>query len=162
MDRPKIQALVILVHIIKYHRMRTHLSHKSSEALNWETWLWCMLYTRPVPVRGQRTIQSLIPFPSPPVNHSSPVLPHAAQSPPTTCDSYFFKVLSHIWFNNLAASIVTASLKQVRSLACSSELSPSSGWDLSRSGRSRAASPRSWKNWFSNIPDNQLAILDTN
>ena len=52
---------------------------------------------------------------------------------------------------DLAASMVTASFKQLTSLVCSSELSSLSKQALSSSGRSRAASPRSCKSFLLNI-----------
>ena len=109
--------------------------------------------TRPLLVKEQHTVPSSIPFPSLQAkNHNSPTLPHAVQSPPTTCKKNCLFIIHKFASYNLAASIVTASLKQVTSLVCSSELSPlSSGQALSRSGRSRAASPRSLENWFRNI-----------
>ena len=94
----------------------------------------------------QRTAQSSTPSPSLPKIHNIPTPPHAAQSPPTTCKKNNVSQIQFLIFDfNLAASMVTASLKQVTSLACSSDSSSevSSLQALSSSGRSRAASPLS-------------------
>ena len=93
----------------------------------------------------QRTAPSSTPSPSLPKIHNIPTPPHAAQSPPTTCKKNNVSQIQFSFLTNLAASIVTASLKQVTSLACSSDSSSdvSSIQALSSSGRSRAASPLS-------------------